>query len=52
MVFLLPELQELVLEPTLCTKHISIKDINTRKDPNLQAVVAAAAAAAAVVVIK
>lgn len=36
----------------LCTKRISIKDLNTRKDPSLQAVVAAAAVAVAVVVIE
>lgn len=50
MAFPLLELQELVLELMLCTRHISIKAINTKKDLNLRAVAVVVAAAAAVVI--
>lgn len=48
MVFLWPGLLELELECMLCTKHISIKDINIRRDRNLQVVVVVAVAAAVI----
>jgi len=46
MVFLWLELLGPALELMLCINHISIKELNTRKDPSLQ--VAAVVAAAAV----